>query len=108
MFTRYARTGGRVTLLRHGTVMPAHALRLSRAAPRVHLQHCRRWVKDYPIFLPPRSLAQAAFIEALKRPGVGRRRRTGVQIRSLARARMRHRQGHVQDGKLVIGSTLAS
>jgi hypothetical protein len=107
MFTRYACTGGRVTL-RHGAVMHAHALRLSRAAPRVHLQRCRQGDKNYPIFLPPRSLAQAAFIEALKRPGVGRRRRTGVQIQSLARACMRHRQGHAQDGKLIIGSTLAS
>ena len=54
---------------------------------------CRRWVQDYPIFLPPRSLAQGALIiDTLKRPGAGRRRRSGVQLRSLARARTRHRQ----------------
>jgi hypothetical protein len=55
-------------------------------------------LEGYPIFLPPRSMAQVEFVETLERLAGGWR--VGVQPHS--RARTRHGNGNAHNGKLAI------
>ncbi|KAI9510763.1 hypothetical protein F5148DRAFT_976267 [Russula earlei] len=57
-------------------------------------------LEGYPVFLPPRSMAQVEFVETLERLAGGWR--VGVQPHSRARTRMGH--GLAQNGKLAIES----
>jgi hypothetical protein len=58
-------------------------------------------LEDYPIFLPPRSMAQVEFVETLERLAGGWR--IGVQPHSRARARARHGNcSNTYNGKLAI------
>jgi hypothetical protein len=57
-------------------------------------------LEGYPVFLPPRSMAQVEFIEALERLAGGWR--IGVQPHSRARARGGNGHGHGYNGKLAI------
>ncbi|KAH9980606.1 hypothetical protein BJV74DRAFT_855962 [Russula compacta] len=57
-------------------------------------------LEGYPVFLPPRSMAQAEFVETLERLAGGWR--IGVQPHSRVRARAGHGNGHVRSGKLAI------
>jgi len=57
-------------------------------------------LEGYPVFLPPRSMAQVEFIETLERLAGGWR--LGVQPHSRARARERQGYGHARNGKLAI------
>jgi len=57
-------------------------------------------LEGYPIFLPPRSMAEVEFVEMLERPAGGWR--IGTQPHSRARARTRRRNDNTPDGKLTI------
>ena len=57
-------------------------------------------LEGYPVFLPPRSMAQVEFIETLERLAGGWH--IGVQPHSRARARAENGHGHGYNGKLAI------
>jgi hypothetical protein len=57
-------------------------------------------LEGYPIFLPPRSMAQVEFVETLERLAGGWR--VGTQPHSRARARARRGYTHAPNGKLAI------
>ncbi|KAH9958962.1 hypothetical protein BC827DRAFT_1135422 [Russula dissimulans] len=57
-------------------------------------------LEGYPVFLPPRSMAQVEFVETLERLAGGWR--VGVQPHSRARARARQGYGHTRNGKVAI------
>jgi len=60
-------------------------------------------LEGYPVFLPPRSMAQAEFVETLERLAGGWR--VGVQPHPHARARSAHEYGNGHaNGKLAIGT----
>jgi len=57
-------------------------------------------LEGYPIFLPPRSMAQVEFVETLERLGGGWR--IGIQPHSRARAHARRGNNNTPNGKLAI------
>jgi hypothetical protein len=57
-------------------------------------------LEGYPVFLPPRSMAQAEFVETLDR--LAGSWRVGVQPHSRARARSNANNNHHNNGKLAI------
>ena len=88
-------------LVEFGATLPAHAQRLCRSAPGVRpCRHGVNGLEDYPIFLPPRSMAEVEFVETLERLAGGWR--IGTQPHSRARARTRRGNDNTPNGKLTI------